>query len=147
MILTSKPRLLKQLQALDLTQIENRLLHKHGWCTERIVEAIAGYRQFLYFTQMFSEPISPTADIDSVWHEHLLHTRKYMADCQELFGDFLHHTPKPVTAMTSSLIPGCDNANCCNDGAPGKTTITDDSLTYTEALRLYSSLAGTQNRH
>lgn len=35
----------------------------------------------------------PNGDIDRFWHEHILDTRRYVADCTELFGGFLHHYP------------------------------------------------------
>jgi hypothetical protein len=38
-------------------------------------------------------PIVPTKDLDKVWHAHILDTVKYEADCNEIFGTFLHHFP------------------------------------------------------
>src|SRR4051812_20170867 len=38
--------------------------------------------------------LSPTSEIDAVWHAHILHTKKYMQDCARLFGGYLHHTPR-----------------------------------------------------
>jgi hypothetical protein len=32
-------------------------------------------------------------DVDTFWHYHILDTRKYAADCQAVFGQFLHHFP------------------------------------------------------
>jgi hypothetical protein len=37
--------------------------------------------------------IAPVVDVDEFWHYHILNTRKYAADCQEIFGYFLHHFP------------------------------------------------------
>jgi hypothetical protein len=28
-----------------------------------------------------------------VWHAHILDTKKYMVDCQAIFGRFIHHVP------------------------------------------------------
>ena len=35
----------------------------------------------------------PNGDIDEIWHMHILDTRAYMADCNALFGEYLHHYP------------------------------------------------------
>ena len=39
------------------------------------------------------EVLVPTKDMDEFWHMHILHTKFYMKDCQNLFGRYLHHTP------------------------------------------------------
>jgi hypothetical protein len=44
-----------------------------------------------------SLPVSPV--IDELWHEFLLHTRDYMAFCNDLAGGFIHHVP--MTAIDS----------------------------------------------
>merc|ERR1712159_408136 len=31
--------------------------------------------------------------VDIVWHEHIIDTKRYMADCDFLFGRYLHHYP------------------------------------------------------
>lgn len=35
----------------------------------------------------------PTAEIDEIWHNHILHTKNYMNDCNQIFGYYCHHTP------------------------------------------------------
>ena len=112
-----------KIEQLDLTLISDRMLIKHEWTEERTANAIKGYRQYLYLTQVFGKPISPTGDVDEIWHEHVLHTNKYSIDCQKLFNKFLHHFPTPSkwkqeqqlkqSAMVGSFC--CDNADCCND--------------------------------
>jgi hypothetical protein len=51
------------------------------------------YRNFLYLCGSTGEIIVPTAHIDKVWHAHILDTVKYQADCESVFGFFLHHNP------------------------------------------------------
>ncbi len=31
--------------------------------------------------------------MDEVWHAHILDTRRYAADCDCVFGEFIHHYP------------------------------------------------------
>jgi hypothetical protein len=59
-----------------------------------LVAAEQSYRRFLTLRKMYPErTLVPSALIDLVWHYHILDTRKYMADCQRVFGAYLHHDP------------------------------------------------------
>ena len=35
----------------------------------------------------------PTDEIDIYWHEHILDTKKYMKDCDNIFNEYFHHCP------------------------------------------------------
>jgi hypothetical protein len=39
------------------------------------------------------EHTAPLFDVDIFWHYHILDTMKYAADCEQIFGYFLHHFP------------------------------------------------------
>jgi hypothetical protein len=32
-------------------------------------------------------------ELDNLWHEHILDTRKYEIDCRNIFGSIIHHNP------------------------------------------------------
>ena len=52
------------------------------------------YRKFLALNMVYPDrKICPTGPIDEFWHAHILDTRAYAADCQALFGEYLHHFP------------------------------------------------------
>jgi hypothetical protein len=40
-----------------------------------------------------AEQTAPLFDVDTFWHYHILDTMKYAADCENVFGYFLHHFP------------------------------------------------------
>jgi hypothetical protein len=40
-----------------------------------------------------AEQAAPLVDVDTFWHYHILDTMKYAADCDAVFGQFLHHFP------------------------------------------------------
>ena len=63
------------------------------WDDEDAAFAINQYRQYLYLIRKYDTNISPTLAIDAVWHNHILDTRKYVQDCQAIFGHYLHHFP------------------------------------------------------
>lgn len=65
-----------------------------GWTKEPTESAIARYLMFLAFKALHPDlEIVPSEDIDRVWHTHILDTQKYAANCQQVFGKFLHHFP------------------------------------------------------
>ena len=54
----------------------------------------AVYRKFLALHLLHrGEDLVPNAVIDDYWHQHILDTRKYVADCSVIFGEVLHHDP------------------------------------------------------
>lgn len=82
---------------LDLEPIKIKLMHKEsgeGWSLERANAVEFEYRRFLTLMKKFpNESTSPLVDVDAFWHYHILDTMKYAADCQAVFGYFLHHFP------------------------------------------------------
>ncbi|MDQ2990364.1 MAG: hypothetical protein M3R60_14805 [Pseudomonadota bacterium] len=82
---------------LDLDPIKVKLMRQDdgkGWTREQADTVEVEYRRFLYLMKMFPhEPTAPLVDVDTFWHYHILDTMKYAADCDEVFGYFLHHFP------------------------------------------------------
>ena len=83
--------------ALDFEHIKLKLMHKkfgEGWSEARAKAADTEYRRFLYLHSIFPNAgIVPTMDVDTFWHYHILDTANYGADCDHVFGYFLHHYP------------------------------------------------------
>lgn len=92
-------RAAEEVSSLDLSPIRTKLLdsdHGPGWSAEEVEEGERLYRYFLALQIAYPEsepPVVPTVSADEFWHHHILDTRKYEADCQRLFGRFLHHFP------------------------------------------------------
>ncbi|MRW91251.1 glycine-rich domain-containing protein-like [Duganella sp. FT80W] len=88
---------LHTIAALDLEPIKVKLMHEasgEGWTLERANAVEFEYRRFLYLMQQFPhEQTAPLVDVDTFWHYHILDTMKYAADCDAVFGYFLHHFP------------------------------------------------------
>ena len=52
------------------------------------------YRMFLRLCQKYPQMhLSPTGDIDEIWHLHMLHPQAYYDDCMRIFGCILDHNP------------------------------------------------------
>src|SRR5262249_51198369 len=65
-----------------------------GWTRAQADAAEIAYKQFLQLNLKYpGKSIVPTATCDTFWHAHILDTQKYAADCQDIFGRFLHHFP------------------------------------------------------
>jgi hypothetical protein len=83
--------------ALDLGRITTKLCHVasgEGWSPARAAAAEAEYRRFLYLMKAFpAEQTVPSVEVDTFWHFHILDTMQYAADCDKVFGYFLHHDP------------------------------------------------------
>lgn len=92
----ANPSLWEKIQQLDLQGIFDRMIVKYKWSKRRTEKAVREYREFLYISQVLETSLSPTTEADEIWHQHILHTKKYADDCQILFGEFLHHYPFPV---------------------------------------------------
>jgi hypothetical protein len=120
-----------KVNSINLSLVEDRLRHRYGWDEKRIREAVKGYREFLYVAGRDSRNgISPTLDIDEVWHQHMLHANKYEQDCKKALGQFLHHFPFPES-FRRKLANEKGNADCmdtnCQDPAPHSCALNGDS--------------------
>lgn len=93
----SKQAFQEKLDSLDLELIAKKLMHPEhgqGWTPLQVNQAITRYKMFLYLIYLYPNSlIVPTQEIDLMWHQHILDTRKYAQDCQWLFGYFVHHYP------------------------------------------------------
>jgi hypothetical protein len=86
----------REIDALDFERIKAKLLHRHhGKMTaQAVARAEAGYRQFLKVAAKYpEEPVVPSEEVDEFWHMHILDTQRYGADCERIFGHFMHHDP------------------------------------------------------
>jgi hypothetical protein len=87
----------KAIADLDLEPIKVKLMHEESgenWSLEYVNAVEIEYRRFLYLMKKFpNEGAAPLFDVDIFWHYHILDTLKYAADCENVFGYFLHHFP------------------------------------------------------
>ena len=85
------------MNSIDLSMVKRKIMDPEegqGWTLEHAEEMEMRYRRYL--TMLYLKPhssIVPTRDIDLYWHQHILDTRAYAADCEKAFGFFVHHFP------------------------------------------------------
>lgn len=111
--------LMAKIEAIDLSNTRARLLKK-GFDPAVVDQAIEDYRKFLYICIAFDGKHEPTAIIDEVWHDHILHTKKYMEDCMAIAGQYIHHNPYIIADKWDPEL-GCEQCsgttNCQEDKA------------------------------
>lgn len=88
---------------IDLASVRDAMVEKHGWSVDRAWMAQGEYLRFLTLLQkkpgfMLVPWLDAEGrdDLDQFWHQHILDTEKYAADCQRLFGRMIHHNPHVV---------------------------------------------------
>lgn len=87
---------------INLSYVENEVARQYG-SNSRALQAVNNYRRFLVLCCLYpEEEISPTTDVDAVWHIHICDTEAYAKDCETIFGKFLHHKPhKEICSLLS----------------------------------------------
>jgi hypothetical protein len=99
--LTTKPPhdVIAAIQALDLEPVKLRVMDAElgeGWTREYADSIALAYKNYLTMLvkhQDHAEEILLNRDVDEFWHTHILQTIKYTEDCEQVFGNFLHHSP------------------------------------------------------
>lgn len=78
---------------LNFTQ---RLARDYGWSLSEARAAIEEYRRFCFLAVVSETPVTPSEEIDAVWHHHLIYSRDYWSVwCSEVLKMPLHHDPTP----------------------------------------------------
>ncbi len=88
----------KLIYSADLSAVLKRLVFIEGWKPKQAEIAIEQYRNYLflrfkYRTEYKEYELPPSYEIDEVWHAHVLHTQDYIRFCNQVFGEYLHHSP------------------------------------------------------
>jgi len=92
--------LYKRIQAFALDRPDSqlsfsqRLARDNGWSlgyTQRVIEE---YKKFIFLAVAAGHPVTPSDQIDQVWHLHLTYTRLYWQEfCPKILQTTLHHEP------------------------------------------------------
>lgn len=71
-----------------------RVARENGWTAEYAQRVIDEYRRFLFLAHAAGHPVSPSEDVDQVWHLHLTYSKSYWDDlCANVLGQPFHHLP------------------------------------------------------
>lgn len=70
-----------------------RLARDNNWSVDFAERAIEEYKKFAFLAMTAGHPVTPSDEVDQVWHLHLLYTRSYWEDFTRILGKPLHHGP------------------------------------------------------
>src|SRR3712207_2625356 len=71
-----------------------RLARDNGWTIEYTQRVIDEYKKFIFLAVVAEHPVTPSDQVDQVWHLHLLYTRSYWEEfCPKVLQMPLHHGP------------------------------------------------------
>jgi hypothetical protein len=88
---------IKSIDDLNLDRLIFKAMDSHsgyGWEIDYSQNISLLYRVFLFLCKTYpNEIIVPPFEIDAFWHLHILDTRNYIIDCENIFGEYLHHFP------------------------------------------------------
>lgn len=72
----------------------DRLARENGWSLEYALRCVQEYKKFMFLICIAAHPLTPSDEVDQVWHLHLLYTQSYWKDfCGTILGREIHHGP------------------------------------------------------
>ncbi|MDR2214171.1 MAG: hypothetical protein LBE21_11190 [Pseudomonadales bacterium] len=101
----------ERLQSLNMPGAEEptpfpfaaRLARENGWTREFANRAITEYRKFCFLTVHAGHGVTPSDQVDQVWHLHMLYSWHYWHElCGAALTQPLHHQPTKGGASESS---------------------------------------------
>ncbi len=71
-----------------------RLAIENGWTRRFAIRAIEEYKRFVFLALTTGKQVTPSEEIDQVWHLHMVYTRAYWDDfCGQVLKRPFHHSP------------------------------------------------------
>jgi uncharacterized protein (TIGR04222 family) len=93
-------KLYQQIQDYSLDQPEDpfpftkRLARENKWSLDYAQQVIAEYKKFVFLAIVADHVVTPSDQVDQVWHLHLTYTRSYWQEfCSQILQMPLHHEP------------------------------------------------------
>ncbi len=72
----------------------DRLARENSWTMEYSLRTVLEYKKFMFLICIANHPLTPSDQVDQVWHLHLLYTESYWEDfCQNTLNRTIHHGP------------------------------------------------------
>lgn len=100
--LVEKWRVIRDFELDDLSssfKFTDRLARENDWAVEYAIRAVFEYKKFIFLVSISSIPLTPSDQVDQVWHLHLLYTKSYWIDlCKDILGKDIHHGPTKGSA-------------------------------------------------
>lgn len=86
----------------------DRLAKENGWSHCYTRQVYLEYLKFMYLAASSNTTVTPSEDVDQVWHMHLCYTRSYWHDlCRDVLGKDIHHGPTQGGAVERAKYDAC----------------------------------------
>ncbi len=71
-----------------------RLARENSWSLSYATRVVLEYKKFIFLVCVAKHPLTPSDQVDQVWHLHLIYTESYWSDlCADTLGRKIHHGP------------------------------------------------------
>lgn len=78
----------------DKLTFVDRLCRENNWSSEFALRCVDEYKKFIYLAVISDKAVTPSDEIDQVWHLHLSYTHSYWNElCADVLKMPLHHGP------------------------------------------------------
>ena len=100
---------ISRLEQFEAPYLETRLLSDGVFETKHAYkEAFTEFKRYAGLFAAFKEPLGMLSkQVDEVWHQFILFTKKYHNFCDNFLGDYMHHVPgtpdSPVSPESKEL--------------------------------------------
>ena len=72
----------------------DRLARENGWSKSFAQRVVAEYKRFMFLAVASGHPVTPSEQVDQVWHLHMIYTESYWNEfCRDILGKPIHHGP------------------------------------------------------
>jgi|SRR5690242_6914330 len=98
-------------------EVIGRFAYKSGVSWESAVELFG--RLELYLDNAAAAKRPPSKELDTAWHEFILHTRQYAEYCINRYGRYVHHVPlSPIRLPNETVSAESMNSSDCDVSGP-----------------------------
>jgi len=128
---TQQPDLWNRIRRFELDDpaaafsFTDRLARENGWPLEYALRATLEYRKFMFLLCLTEHPLTPSDQVDPVWHLHLLYTRSYCWNSVSRYWNAPFTTALPAAATmsvasstTGTAAPRRSTRRCLNKSRP-----------------------------
>lgn len=86
-------QLLKIDDETSMFAFSDRLARENSWTKQYALGAIEEYKKFVFLAKHAGHKVTPSIEVDEVWHLHMIYTRSYWNDMCKTINFDLHHGP------------------------------------------------------
>jgi len=89
----------EKINRIDLDEVDavlpfsKRLMRENNWKGSYARNVVQEYKRFVYLAATSEKSVTPSDEVDQVWHLHLVYTRHYWGDFTNIIGKPIHHGP------------------------------------------------------